>query len=136
VWEIHQRLVPQQGTARLFAQLQLAETLAGCGQFAEAEPLARQALQGLRQRPDGAAYVPLAEGMLGQCLRAQKRYEEAEKLLLASHQRIARLTGPDAPQLLGGAVASLVQLYEAWGKPKEAALWKARLPARPAGGGP
>ena len=51
-----------------------------------------------------------------QCLSKLRRYEDAETMLLAIEDRTA------------DAIRVLVELYEAWDKPDEAAEWRAKLP--------
>ena len=62
--------------------------------------------------------------MLGECLMAQNRYEEAETLLLESHTAMNKAMGANDPRVQR-AKARLVKLYEAWGKPEEAAVYRA-----------
>ena len=48
-------------------------------------------------------------------------------------QNEAQIPPEEKDALLRDAVARLVQLYDAWGKPDEAAKWRKELAARPAG---
>jgi hypothetical protein len=63
-------------------------------------------------------------------LLGQKRYSDAEPLLLAGYeglkQRAAKLTSKDKPRL-PEAIERLVQLYEETGKPDDAAKWRNEL---------
>jgi eukaryotic-like serine/threonine-protein kinase len=67
---------------------------------------------------------------VGADLAGQKRYAEAEPLLLAGYQgTTARKDRIDAAldldgYHLGRAREWLVQLYQAWGKPDKAAEWR------------
>jgi serine/threonine-protein kinase len=57
------------------------------------------------------------EGLLGACLVVQQRYPEAEPLLLAALENGLAGTRPEARD-------RLVQLYEDWGRPDDAAHWR------------
>jgi len=97
------------------------------GKFAESEPLAREAVDfDRKKRPDDWQRFH-AESLLGASLAGQKKYAEAEPLLLEGYQAMAarknRMGVPDLYHL-DHAREWLVQLYEAWGKPGKAAEWK------------
>jgi serine/threonine protein kinase len=68
--------------------------------------------------------------MLGGALLGQMNYAEAEPLLLTGYQgmqeREATIPQPGKPQLTEG-LERLVQLYEAWEKPEQAATWRKEL---------
>jgi tetratricopeptide (TPR) repeat protein len=97
------------------------------GKFAESEPLAREALQAEEklQPDDWQRYR--AESLLGASLAGEKKYAEAEPLLLEGYQgmlaRKDRIAVPDQYHLRL-AHQWLVQLYQAWGKPDKAAEWR------------
>jgi hypothetical protein len=67
---------------------------------------------------------------LGGSLAGQKRYAEAEPLIVSGYEglkaREARIPPPGKPRLREAA-ERVVKLYEAWGKPDKAAEWRARL---------
>jgi serine/threonine-protein kinase len=98
------------------------------GKASEAEPLFREALAIWRRRyppdhPRSGLVTAIAEVSLGRCLTALKRYGEAESLLLSAYQALqphaAREPGPRREALDG-----IVMLYEAWGKPEQALVWR------------
>ena len=97
------------------------------GKFAESEPLAREALQAEEkvQPDDWQRYR--AESLLGASLAGEKKYAEAEPLLLEGYQgmlaRKDRIAVPDQYHLKL-AHQWLDQLYQAWGKPDKAAEWR------------
>jgi tetratricopeptide (TPR) repeat protein len=68
--------------------------------------------------------VASARGALGECLILQRRYPEAETLLLESHDLFRKRMGPSDPRTQSAA-ARLVNLYELWGKPDGAARYRA-----------
>jgi tetratricopeptide (TPR) repeat protein/tRNA A-37 threonylcarbamoyl transferase component Bud32 len=107
-----------------------ATALAVQGKFAQAEPLARKCLA-LREVsiPDNWSTFS-SRSLLGGCLLGQKKYAEAEPLLLSGYdgmnQREAAM--PQAGRLcLQEALNRLVQLYEETGRPEMAADWKKKL---------
>ena len=70
---------------------------------------------------------------LGACLLGQKKYAEAEPLLLRGYQGLRQheeRIPANFPQIrLTEALEWLVQLYEEWDKPDEAAKWRKELEA-------
>jgi tetratricopeptide (TPR) repeat protein/predicted Ser/Thr protein kinase len=96
------------------------------GKFAESVPLAHEAVETDRRiQPEGWERFR-AESLLGASLAGQKKYVEAEPLLLEGYQgMLARKIHIDVPDLYQLKLAHqwLVQLYEAWGKPDKAAEW-------------
>ncbi len=64
-----------------------------------------------------------AAGALGACLTAQKRFDEAEPLLLGSYEHLIELRGAGS-SLATEAVDRLAALYEAWDRPDDAASYR------------
>jgi hypothetical protein len=97
------------------------------GKFAESEPVASEALEAEKkvQPDDWQRYR--AESLLGESLAGEKKYAEAEPLLLEGYQgmlaRKDRFGVPDRYHL-ELAHRWLVQLYQAWGKLAKAAEWR------------
>ena len=103
----------------------LGRILNKTGRSREAEPLMRQALAIREQKsPRLSNYVAIALGSLGECLTTQKRYAEAEPLLNESYQTLSSLHVPQSP-VLKEARERLASLYAAWGKPEDAARYRA-----------
>ena len=98
--------------------------------FTEAEPLLREALAIRRARRGfpGDWKTAKTESILGACLTGLKRYEEAEPLLLHSYPIIARDRGPHHRRT-AEALQRLVDLFDGWGKPEQAAEYRAILQA-------
>ncbi len=71
-------------------------------------------------------YVAKLQGEHGECLIKLGRYGQAELPLLASYEGLQASQGSDH-YLTIEAVRRLIRLYEAWGKPGEAAEWTALL---------
>ena len=101
-----------------------------------AEPLLREALAILSKNYPRAfsPAIPEIESMLGACLTAQGRYDEAEGLLKAAHETLKEQVGQARGVLLNHRLTRqtlgwLEALYQAWGKPDEAAAHRALLDA-------
>jgi len=100
------------------------------GKFAEAEPLAREALElNQKKQPDDWDRFR-AESLVGASLAGQKKYAEAEPLLLDGYTGLVarkdRVLMPDWYHL-DRAREWLIQLYQHWGKPEKAAEWRKKL---------
>lgn len=104
--------------------------LLAAGIFAEAEPLARECLA-LREKeiPDDWRTFN-SRSMVGGALLGQKKYSEAEPLLLSGYeglkQRESQIPAIGKPRLKE-ALQRLVQLYDATGRADKAAEWKQKL---------
>jgi tetratricopeptide (TPR) repeat protein len=102
------------------------------GQPAEAEPVLRESLAlGQKKRPDSWVTFD-AQSLLGDALRAQAKYADAEPLLKEGYEGLKQrqdkiLHGPKAH--VAEALERLVRLYDAWGKPEEAARRRTELEA-------
>jgi eukaryotic-like serine/threonine-protein kinase len=97
------------------------------GKFAEAEPLAREALETEKKVQPNDWQQYRAASLLGISLAGEKEYGKAEPLLLEGYQgMLARKDRIDVPDHyhLDLAHRWLVQLYQAWGKPDQAAHWR------------
>ena len=95
--------------------------------FTEGEALARQALNFYDQKQLHDWQRFRAESLLGASLAGQKKYAEAEQLLLDGYQgMIARKDRMGVPDWyhLDRAREWIVQLFVAWGQPQKAAAWK------------
>jgi eukaryotic-like serine/threonine-protein kinase len=94
--------------------------------FEEVEPLLREALA-IREKAQPDAWSTFnSKSLLGGALLGQKKYAEAEPLLLAGYrgmkEREAKIP-PESKDRLTEALEHLVQLYDSWGKRDEAAKW-------------
>ncbi len=107
----------------------LARALLAQGELAES----RAILQSLVDDIDAGPHAARAELLLdlGICLLWQDAFEQAEASLLESAERFESLAGIAATR--GSEPAQrLVELYERWNKPDEAARWRGRsTPADP-----
>jgi tetratricopeptide (TPR) repeat protein len=114
-----------------------ASELAGLGVFLlvqkkwpEAETVARACLAIREQKEPDAWTTFEARSLLGGALLGQKKYAEAEPLLLAGYeglkQRQAKIP-PPTQIVLDKSLEWLVQLYDALEKPEDAAKWRQEL---------
>ncbi|MCP4245503.1 MAG: serine/threonine protein kinase [bacterium] len=86
----------------------------------EAEALFRENFDLARNGyPPGDMMVAACQSAYGKCLTALKRYEEAEKHLLASHAAFESLV-EQYPSAVRNSADRIVKLYEAWGRPEQA----------------
>ena len=94
------------------------------GKFVESEALAREAMEvDSKIQPDDWQRFR-AENLVGASLSGQKKYAEAEPLLLEGYRGMAarkdRMAAAERYHL-GRAREWILQLYKAWGKPQKAA---------------
>ena len=99
-------------------------------EFSAAENHVRAALAiRMKKSPDDWLLFD-TKSLLGGALGGQKKYTEAEPLLVEGYQgmkeREAKLP-PFGKTRLNDAIQRLIDLYTAWEKPEEAAKWKAVL---------
>jgi serine/threonine protein kinase len=105
----------------------LGRALLEKGQPAEAEPLLREAVDIYAKNPRAGDWdAANAQSLLGQCLACGGRRQDAEPLLLTAYDSLQG--NPNTPpQRARQALRRIIQLYEAWPKPKQAAQWRERL---------
>jgi serine/threonine protein kinase len=113
------------------------------GKYVESEAFLRQLLDGQTAARPGSEESFRAQCVLGASLIGQKRYVEAEPLILQGYTDMRKWWNdqgePETPFRMlfeVEAVGWLVQLYDGWEKPEEAEKWRrelislrARLPA-------
>jgi tetratricopeptide (TPR) repeat protein/serine/threonine protein kinase len=112
----------------------LADVYQARGDLAKAQPILRECLTRRQQKQPEAWLTFYTQSQLGATLLGQKQYAAAEPLLRAGYeglnQRQAQIPAY-AKKYLAEALDRLVQLYDAWGKPDEAARWRAELDKLP-----
>ncbi|HTL55957.1 MAG TPA: serine/threonine-protein kinase [Candidatus Limnocylindrales bacterium] len=102
--------------------------------YVEAEGLLREGLGFAQKHWPNSGYYFYVMNLLGASLAEQGKYLEAESLLLESCQGL-QLAQASMPSYLNPSrrvtesLERLVQLYDAWGKPAQAAEWKKKLVA-------
>ena len=104
----------QYPTVLIFKGLILDKT----GKSKEGESILREAVK-LRtdSLPGDHYWVAAANSALGKSLTTQKRFAEAEPLLLESYNALLKSQGPQNPRTLS-AQGRLVELYHRWQKPE------------------
>ncbi len=98
--------------------------------YEEAEPLLVEALQIREKRkPPGHWKTAKTKSILGSCYVGLGRFEGAEPLLRDSYPLIAQARGSDHRRSQQ-ALQRILDLYEVWGKPEQAAQYRTILPIR------
>jgi hypothetical protein len=99
-------------------------------QYLEAEKYLRQS-QAIREKKEPDVWSTFdTRSRLGAALLGQKKYAEAEPLLLRGYEGMKQREDKIPTQYrsrLAEALERLVQLYDAWNKPDEAAKWRNEL---------
>jgi serine/threonine-protein kinase len=95
------------------------------GAYSEAEQMQRQAIAIYQKslKPEHWM-IHRSRSHLGACLTKFKRYREAEEQLLAAYAGLKAARG-EQYDLTRKTVSRLIELYEAWGKPAQAAPYRA-----------
>jgi serine/threonine-protein kinase len=111
----------------------LARAIQARGAPRRAEPVYLEALA-MARKLLGPRHVVLGAALssYGSCLTDMKRYREAEEKLIEAHGMLKALLG-EGHERTKQTAARLLRLYEAWGRPDEAAKYGA-LTATPSGG--
>jgi tetratricopeptide (TPR) repeat protein len=103
--------------------------------FLDADAVLRECLA-VRQKAQADHWTTFnAQSMVGGALLGQGKYAEAEPLLIQGHAGMAEREHAipvKSKVRLIESLERLVELYEAWGKPDEAARWRAELADRKA----
>ena len=95
--------------------------------FAESEPLAREVFEFNRKKQPDDWQRFRAESLFGASLAGEKKYAEAEPLLLEGYRGMAERKNQIAVPYwyhLDRAREWIIQLYQAWGKPEKAKQWR------------
>jgi eukaryotic-like serine/threonine-protein kinase len=127
------RKLPKQGPQLAGQLAAIALPLLQAKAFPEAESLLRECLV-IREKTQPEAWTTFnAKSMLGGALTAQKKYAEAEPLLLAGYegmkQREMKIP-PESKVRVDEALERLIQLAKAQAKKQEEAKWQTELEAR------
>jgi serine/threonine protein kinase len=104
-------------------------SLTKTGRPEDGERILREALKiRTESLPKGHYWLAIASSALGECLTIQRRYAEAEPLLVGAYNGLEAAFGDRHFRTIE-ALKRLVALYEGWGKPALAAPYRAKLPA-------
>jgi len=100
---------------------------------ADAEPLLREAV-GTTEKTSPAAWNRYYfQGLLGASLAGQKRFAEAEPLLVSGREGMLQRQATVPADNLSRVVQAgqrIVELYESWGKLEKAAEWRQKVQAK------
>jgi eukaryotic-like serine/threonine-protein kinase len=114
----------------------LASNLLQQNKHADAEPVLRECLAILQKQAPEVWETFHIQSLLGTALLGQKNYVKAEPLLVQGCQGMKKKSrkvlglyrhGPPTRKCLIESLERLVQLYDAWSKPEEAARWRREL---------
>jgi tetratricopeptide (TPR) repeat protein len=100
------------------------------GKDTQAGALLREALNSYEEAKTKTWVRYNCESLLGASLAGQKKYAEAEPLLLSGYEGMTQRIGtiPAASRFrLEQAGKQIVALYQKWGKPEKAAEWREKL---------
>src|SRR5215207_3458560 len=99
--------------------------------FADAEPVLRECLASRERTAPAGWSTAYTRSLLGAALSGQQKYAEAESLLLSGYQGLKPSEAQPRDQVrlvpLRQALQRLIQNYDDWGKPDEAARWREKL---------
>jgi len=107
----------------------LARCYIAAGRYGKAESLLSEGLTMEERRPDDWMRL-ITQSRLGEALIGQKRYAEAEPLIVSSHEALIARSAKNPPipkHVVLDAGERVVRLYEAWGKSDKASEWKNKL---------
>jgi serine/threonine protein kinase/DNA-binding SARP family transcriptional activator len=98
--------------------------------FSRAEKYLRESLAIQEKKQPDAWTTFHAKSLLGGALAGQKRYSDAEPLLLQAYegmkQRKANIPAEDKPRLME-SLERLIRLYDSWSKPDQADRWRKEM---------
>jgi tetratricopeptide (TPR) repeat protein len=128
--DANSRKVPTDDLARAGPLALLGGCLLKAGRPVEAEPVLRECLA-IREKKQPDVWTTFyTQSLLGGSLGGQQKYAEAEPLLQQGYQgmkdREAKIPFPYKIRLTE-ALERLVELYDAWGKPEQAKVWRHEL---------
>ncbi len=98
--------------------------------YADAEALAREALGHWEAGSPNSWKRFYGQALVGASLAGQKRYAEAEPLLLSGHQGLVERESTipaGSRRVVGEAGLRIAELYQNWGQPEKALEWREKL---------
>jgi len=127
--EARKRVLSSNDGRTAYTMVVLGSVLVRKQQLDRAEPLLEQARSIFRQHSFARQprLVAVAENWLGAVQLGRREYAQAERLLLPLSELFLAPTVQMSPKERREALGHLVQLYEEWGKPEEAARWRKKL---------
>jgi serine/threonine protein kinase len=128
---ICERVLPDAHLYTVQARHYLGAGLLERNRLDEGETQLRLSLAGLTARKDSWEAASIT-GKLGRLLFLQKRFEDAEPLLLEAHKVMTKHEAKSPPidrAELGTAARTLAQMYRDWSRPEDAEKWEAAIVA-------
>ncbi len=132
--EVSRRVLGKEHPYTLSGMYGLAQLYVHQGKYAQAEAQLREAISSYQEAKIETWGRYSCQSLLGASLAAQKKYAEAEPLLLSGYEGMLQrqATIPAAGRFrLEQAGKSIVQLYQGWGKPEKAAEWRKKVDLSP-----
>jgi len=135
VLELQRRVLAREHPRRLATMNDLAALYIRTHKYVVAEALLRDALTSLSESSAGSWVRYNCESLLGASLAGQRKFAEAEPLLLSGYQGMLgrKSTMPwERRFALNDGAAWILELYESWRKPEKAEEWRQNLKLNPA----
>jgi hypothetical protein len=130
ILEARRRVLGVENPETLDSMTSLAEVRLKQERYTEAETLLREALV-IREKSAPDSWKRYRnESLLGASLAAQRRFAEAEPMLLAGYRGLKAQIASVPFEYRSGidqTAQRILELYESWGKPEQAAEWRATL---------
>jgi tetratricopeptide (TPR) repeat protein len=130
VLDLQLRVLGPEHPRRIASMTDLALVYLNEGKYTQAEPLLREVLKSLDQTTPGDWRRYNTESMLGASLSGQKKFPEAEALLLSGYAGLVERKAAipfDRQFKVGEAGDRIIQLYRDWDKPGKEAEWRKKL---------
>ena len=127
--DLRLRVLGERHPDTLASMALLGEALFRQSRFAEAEVRLRDAVAGFEKSGSDTWVRRMALVFLGVSLSGQKRYQEAEPLLLAGREGLVEqhaMISASSRYLINQSAAWIADLYQGWGKTELAAEWRQR----------
>jgi len=120
--DIRRRTLGAEHPQTLLAGINYGGCLRDAGRLDEALGVFEEVAGAAAGLPADHWLLPYLSGGQGEALTLLKRFEEAEPLLLDSYTAFRSVLGYDHPTT-GRAASRLADLYRAWGRPEQAAVY-------------
>ena len=132
-WRLRRQALGPDHPETLLTMEHLARVLKAPGQNSEAESLWRQVLAVRETKMPDDWVTFYARAMLGDALLRQKKFAEAEPLLIAGYEgmksRESKMDVASPKRFIAEAGSRIIALYDAWGKKDKADEWRMRIGA-------
>jgi serine/threonine protein kinase/tetratricopeptide (TPR) repeat protein len=130
VVELERRVLKAEHPRRLATTNDLAALYIKRSNYLAAEPLLRESLNSFNKSGADSWTRYNTQSLLGASLSGQRKYAEAESLLLSGYQGMLqrRTAIPwERQAALNDGAERILQLYERWEKPEKVAEWRQKL---------